>query len=197
MCNDLSSFSLLLQRVHVSSPMLALTSCHNSSPSNFHSGTAFRKASKVDHFLEKLFTYLTRCAHGARAVRELPLTIGTSRCWQGARACPPALRPSLLRGFGAPLRTFADPFRETKWTLKAKLPHRWRCVERAISIVDINSYNYYHFIAEVLPKVCPGSSAPVLSCSSVLQSIPCDCGQMGCSSAFHCRRTPNPLLLQC
>ena len=49
--------------VHVSSPQGALTPCHSSFPSNLHQGTAFTRASKADHFLEKLFKY---------APRELP-----------------------------------------------------------------------------------------------------------------------------
>ena len=60
----LSSFSLLLHRLHVSSPQGALTPCHTSSPSNFHQGTVFTRASKIDHLLEKLFKYLTWCACG-------------------------------------------------------------------------------------------------------------------------------------
>ena len=62
MCNNLSHFSLLLHWLHVSLPKGALTPCHNSSPSNFHQGTIFTRASKVGHFLEKLFKYLTLCA---------------------------------------------------------------------------------------------------------------------------------------
>ena len=34
----------------MSSPKGALTRCRTSSPSNFHHGTVFTKASKVDHF---------------------------------------------------------------------------------------------------------------------------------------------------
>ena len=60
-CN-LSCFSLLLHCLHVSS-LKALTPCHNSSPRNPHQGTEFTRASKVDHFLEKLFKYLMRCAN--------------------------------------------------------------------------------------------------------------------------------------
>ena len=65
--NNVSSFSLLLHWLHASSPKGALTPCHNSSPSNFHQGTVFTRASKVDHFLENLFKYLTRvqCVRGA------------------------------------------------------------------------------------------------------------------------------------
>ena len=63
--NNLSSFSLLLHWLHVSSPKGALTPCHNSSPSNFHQGPVFTRASKGDHFLENLFKYLTQCSRGA------------------------------------------------------------------------------------------------------------------------------------
>ena len=70
--NNLSSFSLLLHWLHVSSHKGPLTPCHNSFPSNFHQGT---RASKVDHFLEKLFKYLVWSAHGARVVCELPLHV--------------------------------------------------------------------------------------------------------------------------
>ena len=54
----------------------ALTPCHNSSWSNFRQGTVFTRAAKVDHFLQKLFKYLTRCA---RAVPKFPLGRGGSK----------------------------------------------------------------------------------------------------------------------
>ena len=57
-CNNLSSFGLLLHWLHVSLLNRALTLCHNSSPGNFCQGTVFTIASK--DFLEKLFTHLTR-----------------------------------------------------------------------------------------------------------------------------------------
>ena len=57
MYTNLSSFSLLLHWFHVSSP--------KEPPSNFDQGLVFTRASKTDHFLEKLFKYLTRCACGA------------------------------------------------------------------------------------------------------------------------------------
>ena len=79
-------FQLVAARLHVRAP----TSCHNSSPSNFHQTTNFTRASKVDYFLEKSFKYLTRCEHGARAVRELPLRSAVSTF---SDACP---RPSNL-----------------------------------------------------------------------------------------------------
>ena len=63
-CN-VSSLGLLLHCLHVTSPNGALTPCH-SSPSNFHQGTVFTRASKEDHFLEKVFKYVTRCTNGVR-----------------------------------------------------------------------------------------------------------------------------------
>ena len=59
MCNKLSSFSLLLCWLHVSLPKWGLTPRHNSSSRNFHQGAVFARASKIDHYLEKLFKYLT------------------------------------------------------------------------------------------------------------------------------------------
>eukprot|EP00668_Euglena_longa_P029857 GGOE01037234.1.p1 GENE.GGOE01037234.1~~GGOE01037234.1.p1 ORF type:complete len:496 (+),score=93.27 GGOE01037234.1:214-1488(+) len=57
-------------------------------------------------------------------------------------------------GLGStPVQFLRGTCREGRWTLRAKVPQRWRCVDQAISIVDINSHNFYHFIAEVLPKV--------------------------------------------
>ena len=64
-CN-LSSCSPLLHRLHVTSPKGALTSRHHSSPSNLRQGAVFTRASKVDHFLEKLFKYLTRCVNSPK-----------------------------------------------------------------------------------------------------------------------------------
>ena len=61
-CN-LSSLSLLLRWLHVGSPQGAHTPSHKCSPSTLHQGTAFTRATKVDHLLKK---YPTRCAHGAR-----------------------------------------------------------------------------------------------------------------------------------
>ena len=68
-CN-LSS-SLLLHCLHVSSPKGPLTPCHTSSPSNCHQGTVFTRASKADHFLEKLFKYLTRCVNSPNTFNEV------------------------------------------------------------------------------------------------------------------------------
>ena len=68
MCNNLSSFSLLLHWLHVSLPKGALIPSHNSSPSNFNQATIFTWASRLNHFLDKLFKYPTRCAHGAHVV---------------------------------------------------------------------------------------------------------------------------------
>ena len=48
----------------VSLPKGPFTPYHNSSPSNFHQGTVFTRASKVDHLLEKLFKYWTWCPGG-------------------------------------------------------------------------------------------------------------------------------------
>ena len=48
-----------------------LTPCQNSLPGNFHQGTAFTRASTVDHTLEKLFKYLTQCARNA-PVQDFP-----------------------------------------------------------------------------------------------------------------------------
>ena len=67
--------SLLPHCLHVSSPKGALTPRKNSSPSNLHQGTLFTRASKVDHFPEKLFRYLTlraRCARNARTPPPIP-----------------------------------------------------------------------------------------------------------------------------
>ena len=48
--------------LHVSSPKEALTPCHDL-PSNPANSKVFTRASKVDHFVGKLFQYLTRCAN--------------------------------------------------------------------------------------------------------------------------------------
>ena len=62
-CN-LSSCSLLLHGLHARSPKGALAPRHNSPPSNLHHWTVCARASKVDHFREELFKYLTWCARG-------------------------------------------------------------------------------------------------------------------------------------
>ena len=54
-----------------------------------HQGTVCTRAAKVDRFVEKLLKYLTQCAHGACAVRELPPSYPP----QKRRTSPPPLPP--------------------------------------------------------------------------------------------------------
>ena len=65
---NLSSFSPLLHRLHVSSPK-APVPCHTSSPSNLRQGAVSTRASKIDHFLEKSFNCPVRRPRVVRAMR--------------------------------------------------------------------------------------------------------------------------------